>query len=210
MKPNIQSFTENGIIWEDGTVTEQVDNVVLSTGYLFGYPIVENDTLIPVKNNEVPTLYKYIWPADLADHNTLGIIGTFQPVGSIMPIAEMQARVFFNVLDGKTKLPNEQQMLEDIRQKREANSKRYVKSLRHTIQVDYVEFMDELGDMIGCTAYPSRVLWKSPRLAWKMIFDQVTSYQYRIFGPYPWADAVKAALTVDERIEKCTRTRMTD
>lgn len=151
IKPNIKSFTENGIIWEDGTKTENVDNVVLSTGYIFGYNVVEDGNLIPVKNNEVPTLYKYMFPTDLADHNTLGVIGTFQvsffedffnsiifkPVGSIMPIAEMQARVFFHAFDGQLKLPSRETMLKDIHGKREANRKRYVASLRHTIQVFY-------------------------------------------------------------------------
>lgn len=80
VKPNIKSFTENGIVWEDGTITQKVDNVVLSTGYLFGYDILEDGNLIPIKDNEVPTLYKYIFPADLADHNTLGVIGTFQVI----------------------------------------------------------------------------------------------------------------------------------
>lgn len=70
--------------------------------------------------------------------------------------------------------------------------------------------MDELGDMINCTARPLRVLLKSPRLAWKMIFDQVSSYQYRIYGPHPWDNAINAALTVEERVKKPTYTRKTD
>lgn len=71
------------MIWQDGSVTENVDNVVLATGYQFGYDFVENGKLIPVENNEVPTLYKYIFPTDLTDHNTLGIIGTFQVIATL-------------------------------------------------------------------------------------------------------------------------------
>lgn len=77
VKPNIKSFTETGVVWDDGTKTEHVDNVVLATGYIFGYDVVEDGNLIPVQNNEV-TLYKYMFPVDLADHNTLAVIGTFQ------------------------------------------------------------------------------------------------------------------------------------
>lgn len=76
--------------------------------------------------------------------------------------------------------------------------------------MDYVEFMDELGDMIGCTARPLKLLTKNPRLALRSIFGQVSSYQYRIFGPHPWDKAIEAALTVDERVEKCTKTRKVD
>lgn len=38
----------------------------------------------------------------------------------------------------------------EIRAKRDAMAKRYKKSLRHTIQVDYIAFMDELAEPIGC------------------------------------------------------------
>ncbi|KAI1703367.1 flavin-binding monooxygenase-like domain-containing protein [Ditylenchus destructor] len=206
IKPNIKSFTEHGIVWDDGTVTDHVDNVVLCTGFLMDFPLLENGTLVPVKDNELSTLYKFTWPANLAGHNTLAIIGNMHPIGSIMPISEMQARVFFDVLVGRTKLPSETEMFADIHKKRAANDSRYIKSLRHTVQVDFVDFMDELGDMIGCAPYPSRLFWKSPRLMWRSIFGQVTSYQYRVFGPHAWSGAVEAALGAEERVDKCMKT----
>lgn len=70
--------------------------------------------------------------------------------------------------------------------------------------------MDELGDMIGCTAKPMRVFKKSPRLAWKMIFDQVSPYQYRIFGPHAWDQAIPIALNATQRSINSTKTRKTD
>lgn len=70
--------------------------------------------------------------------------------------------------------------------------------------------MDELGDMIGCTAKPLRVFKKSPLLAWKMIFEQVSSYQYRIFGPHSWDQAIPVALKATERAINCTKTREID
>ena len=47
-------------------------------------------------------------------------------------------------------LPSSQAMLQDIRDKEAAMATRYVQSQRHTIQVDYVDFMDELADLCGC------------------------------------------------------------
>lgn len=41
-------------------------------------------------------------------------------------------------------------MWKDIRAKQEAMALRYKKSTRHTIQVDYVTFMDELAEIVGC------------------------------------------------------------
>ena len=51
---------------------------------------------------------------------------------------------------GLCSLPNESDMWADIYDKRAAMAKRYVKSQRHTIQVDYINFMDELAREINC------------------------------------------------------------
>ena len=40
--------------------------------------------------------------------------------------------------------------MEDIQAKRQAMVARYVKSQRHTIQVDWIPFMDELAELNGC------------------------------------------------------------
>ena len=100
MKPAIKTFTENGVYFVDDSYVPHVDAVILCTGYSIGFPMVENGSLIPVEENEV-NLYKYMYPPELADKNTLAVIGLIQPLGSIMPIAEMQARVFFDVLSGR-------------------------------------------------------------------------------------------------------------
>jgi len=54
------------------------------------------------------------------------------------------------LMQGETKLPSRIGMWEDIRRKQAAMSARYNRSMRHTIQVDYIGFMDELADIIGC------------------------------------------------------------
>lgn len=41
-------------------------------------------------------------------------------------------------------------MLQDIQLKRDVMAKRYVKSQRHTIQVDWIPYMDELAEKAGC------------------------------------------------------------
>lgn len=90
IKTNVQEFTETGAIFEDGSEVDELDAVVMATGYIFGFPFIEND-LIEVKNNEV-NLYLNMFPPDL-DHPTLAVIGCFQPVGALMPISEMQCRL---------------------------------------------------------------------------------------------------------------------
>ncbi|KHJ85090.1 Flavin-binding monooxygenase-like protein [Oesophagostomum dentatum] len=104
VKPNIREFTETGIIFDDGSHVENVDEVIFATGFKFHFPTVESGKLIPVHDNVVD-LYEYMYPTETADHNTLAVIGLIQPIGSIMPISEMQARVFFENLFGQHKIP---------------------------------------------------------------------------------------------------------
>ena len=53
------------------------------------------------------------------------------------------------LFQGKVTLPTESEMVNDIKTKESAMSNRYVKSKRHTIQVDYLPYMDELSGING-------------------------------------------------------------
>lgn len=77
VKPDIREFTAHGIVWSDGTLTDHVDNVVTATGYLFEFELVEKGELIPVRDNRT-RLYKNMLAPQLADWNTLAIIGLSQ------------------------------------------------------------------------------------------------------------------------------------
>lgn len=72
------------------------------------------------------------------DHlqNTLAVIGLIQPVGSIMPISEMQCRVFCEVISRRATLPNANKMQKNIDKKRQEMAKEFIPRRRHTIQVD--------------------------------------------------------------------------
>jgi dimethylaniline monooxygenase (N-oxide forming) len=90
VKANVAEFTETGAIFEDGTTIDNLDAVILATGYSFGFPFIDK-SVIEVKANKVD-LYKYMFPPDLQKH-TMAIIGCFQPLGAIMPLSEMQCRL---------------------------------------------------------------------------------------------------------------------
>ncbi|CAJ0959373.1 unnamed protein product, partial [Mesorhabditis belari] len=207
VKPNIGSFTEDGVIFEDGTIIK-ADIIIFATGYSIGFPVVEEGKLIPVTENRVE-LYKFMYPPGLAKHNTLAVIGLIQPAGSIMPISEMQARVFTGALAGELALPGEKEMKSDIKKKLEKMKKVFVASRRHTIQVEYVSFMEELARMIGVRPK----LWtrwvKDPALAFVLSFHGLAPYQYRLDGPNSWPGAREALLEMDERVFETTRTRRT-
>lgn len=74
------------------------------------------------------------------------------------------------ILQGLAQLPSKEDMWEDIATKRKAMAMRYKKSMRHTIQVDYVKFMDELAEIIGCK--PNISTWFS------MLKDVCSNFQF--------------------------------
>ena len=71
-------------------------------------------------------------------------ISLAQPIGALLPIGEMQSRWFALLMANKLKLPTVQAMNKDIALKKKF-MKRFYSSERHTIQVDWLPFMDELA-----------------------------------------------------------------
>uniref|UniRef100_A0A1I7YSL5 Flavin-containing monooxygenase n=1 Tax=Steinernema glaseri TaxID=37863 RepID=A0A1I7YSL5_9BILA len=206
VKPNIKEFTETDVIFEDGTVAENVDLVVLATGYTYNFDIVENGKLIKVDRNK-SDLYQFVFPLVTADHNTLAVVGYVQPLGSIMAVGEMQARLYFDALSGHTKLPSKEKMAKSVEMKRKEMARVYVDSQRHTIQVPYTPYMDEMANMIGCKPNLLAQFFTDPKLWWTLFFGPNVAYQYRLRGPHPWKDARQALLTLSERVVVPTRTR---
>ena len=77
-------------------------------------------------------------------------MGLIQPWGAINPLTELQARWAVRVFNGELQLPSTSMMNQDIDKKIEQMSARYVASPRHTVQVDHVDYCDELADQVGC------------------------------------------------------------
>lgn len=204
VKPNIRRIQGSSIEFEDGSVVENIDLVVFATGYNFSYPFLASQ-VVSVSDNKT-SLFKYVFPPEL-DKPTLAIIGLVQPLGAINPISELQARWATRVFKGLVKLPSTSAMLQDIKCKEETMAKRYVASQRHTIQVDYVDYMDEIAKQFGAMPSFSRLLLTDPRVWSKVVFGPVTPYQYRLNGPGKWSGARTAILTQMDRVEQPMQTR---
>ncbi|XP_078417716.1 flavin-containing monooxygenase 5-like isoform X1 [Cetorhinus maximus] len=204
VKPNVKQFTETAAIFEDSTV-EDIDVVVFATGYAFCFPFLD-ESVVKVNKNHA-TLHKYVFPPQL-EQPTLAIIGLIQPLGAIMPIAELQARWATRVFKGLAKLPSVSAMMAEILEKKEKIAKRYVSSQRHTIEVDYIPYMDELAEQIGVKPNMKHLLFSDPQLAFQVFFGPCSPYQFRLNGPGKWLKARETILTQWERIIKPTKTRV--
>ncbi|NWU97630.1 FMO5 monooxygenase, partial [Upupa epops] len=195
VKPNIQEFTETSAIFEDGT-KEDIDAVVFATGYSFTFPFLEG--CVKVVENKIP-LYKFMFPPDL-EKPTLAFIGLIQPLGAIMPISELQCRWATHVFKGLRHLPPPSRMLEDIEEAKRKIAKRFVRSQRHTVQVDYVAYMDELACQLGVKPNLLTLFLTDPKLALEVALGPCTPYQYRLEGPGKWTGAREAILTQRQRV----------
>lgn len=204
VKPNVRRFHGSSVEFDDGSVAEDVDLVVFATGYSFSFPFLASH-VVSVSENKA-SLYKYVFPPEL-DRPTLAVIGLVQPLGAIMPIAEMQARWATRVFKGCIKLPSVASMMKDVQCKEETMMKRYVSSPRHTIQVDYISYMDEIAELLGVGVSLPRLLLTDPRLGLNLMFGPCTPYQYRLRGPGKWAGARQAILTQWERVAQPMQTR---
>ena len=71
---------------------------MFATGYDYQYRMLD-ESVLKLDNNNAD-LYKYVFPPDLT-HPTLAVVGHVQAIGSVIPIAEMQARWITRIFNGK-------------------------------------------------------------------------------------------------------------
>ncbi|KAI6204831.1 Dimethylaniline monooxygenase [N-oxide-forming] [Aphelenchoides besseyi] len=198
IKPNIREFTESGVIFEDGTRLE-VDEVVMATGYFFDYSFLDGGKLIPTEGNR-SALYKMLFPLNSSDKNTLAVMGLFQPLGTVMAMVEMQARYFYAHHAGHFQLPSTDKIREEAEKVYAERAQRYVPSPRHTVQLDYTEYMEDLSKPMGACPNILSYLVTDPVLAHALIFGPDVPYVYRLKGLHAHPQARKWILEVNKRI----------
>jgi len=138
-KPNIARFEGKRVHFVDGT-SEEADTVVFATGYRVTFPFFD-PSFVQAKDNDLP-LYKRVFHPD---HEGLAFVGLLQPLGAIMPLAEAQGAWIAEVLAGSARLPPEAEMRATMELERAAMFRRYVRSARHTMQVDFDEYREDVA-----------------------------------------------------------------
>jgi dimethylaniline monooxygenase (N-oxide forming) len=138
-KPNIARLTERTVVFADGSEVE-ADIVVYCTGYKVTFPFFEA-SVISAPGNDLPLFRRVFHP----DRRDLFFIGLLQPLGAIMPLAAAQSEWVCEYLSGRYALPDPAAMRADIAREREQMFKRYVASARHTMQVDYDDYLADLA-----------------------------------------------------------------
>ena len=138
-KPALLKREGQRVHFADGSV-ETVDVIIYATGYNVRFPFFSSD-VVPLKGNDLP-LFLRIFPLDRED---LFFVGLAQPVGAVMPLAEAQAKLIAELLSGAYDLPDASERTRRTERERAAMFARYVPSRRHTMQIDYDEYLASLA-----------------------------------------------------------------
>jgi hypothetical protein len=140
VKPEVAELAGERVRYADGS-EEPADLIVYCTGYKITFPFLDEQLISAPENRLV--LYKRVFSPE---HPGLYFIGFVQPWGAIMPIAELQSRLVAEHLMGAYALPSPVQMRRDMEAMMRRQSRRYQGSKRHTIQVDFSNYVVELDD----------------------------------------------------------------
>ena len=149
MKPNIERFENDRVVFVDGTVAE-VDTIVYATGYRISLPFFSPD-VFQAQGNSMPLYQRVLSP----DRPGLYFIGFIQTVGSGIPLMELQSQWVGDLLTGTAVLPADDNIRDWISRDQASLAKRYVRSERHTMQVDFWRYRRAMLEARRHTPNPS-------------------------------------------------------
>ncbi|MBX3187012.1 MAG: NAD(P)-binding domain-containing protein [Labilithrix sp.] len=137
-KPNVAALRPKAVEFADGTV-EEADVIVWCTGYKVTFPFFD-PRFVSAEGNDLPLFFRVFHPK----HRGLMFVGLLQPLGAIMPLAEAQGKWIAKYLRGAYALPDAREMQRFMDDERRAMFARYVPSKRHTMQVDFDDYLRDL------------------------------------------------------------------
>ncbi|RFS15919.1 NAD(P)/FAD-dependent oxidoreductase [Emticicia sp. C21] len=135
-KPNIKEFQGKTVVFEDGS-HQDFDVVIYATGYKLSFPFLKHYIEFDVEETNDLRLYKRVIHPNFPN---LFFIGLLQPLGAIMPLAELQAKWIAKIAKGECKLPLKEEMLRSIEEDARIQRKRFDESPRHTLEVDFFAY----------------------------------------------------------------------
>ncbi|MGZ4458737.1 MAG: flavin-containing monooxygenase [Nocardioidaceae bacterium] len=138
VRPNIDRFEGAKVFFDDGSSGEY-DVVVYCTGYKVTFPFLDQQ-VVRAADNHIDLYRRVVDP----EHPGLYFVGLIQPLGAIMPLAEVQSEWVADLIAGDGALPSYDAMRRQIEAYDEHLRARYVASKRHTIQVDFHAYYAEI------------------------------------------------------------------
>lgn len=189
-RAGVERITPTGIVCTNGTTFEDVDVIISATGYdHYDLPFLPADV---ARSESTPPhlvdLYKIIQPPK---YRNLFLHGWAEPIGSLPPTAEAQARYTAGVLSGRVKVPSEEKMYAEIRADQKKHAEHYIHSERHASSVHFADYIDDLLRPLGAVPTFPKMLWRvfstgHPWRSWKVLsavwFGMPITAAWRVCG----------------------------
>lgn len=137
-KPNVKELRGRQVFFVDETV-EDIDIIIWCTGYKISFPFFE-EGFFSAPGNDVALWKRMIDPR----FSNLFFLALVQPLCAMMPIAEEQAKFIGAYLTGKYALPPTDVMNAERVEMFERAKAGYVRTPRHTIQINCGEYTYDL------------------------------------------------------------------
>ena len=170
----------------------------MATGYHYSFPIID-ESLFKHTDDKPLNLYKQVFPEQLS-HWSLALIGAIQPNGGIFSLFEMQARWYTMLMTGKCQFPSHDRIVADIASANQIRDQIFYKSVRNSLGVDWISYMDDIADIIGVKPDIRQYLFSDTPLFIRLVFGTALSYEYRLKGPNSWGGARDALMQSDYRV----------
>ena len=152
-KGAMDRLDSDGVVFADGS-REQIDAIVWATGYKVSFPFFDDPALIP-EENQFPLFKRMIKP----NFENLYFLGLAQPLPTLVNFAEQQSKLVAAHLAGSYVLPSTSEMESTIRTDEKAHMSQYYDAPRHTMQVDFNQYvLDLLKELERGTKRKKRVL----------------------------------------------------
>lgn len=133
--PTIASLDGDTVHFADGTSTH-ADVLVYATGYEVSLPFLSPD-VYDAGGNAMPLYQRVV----SSQRPGLFFIGFIQTVGANIALFEYQSQWVGDLLTGACVLPPTAEMRQWVARDQAAMAKRYTRSQRHTMQVDYWRYI---------------------------------------------------------------------
>lgn len=176
--PGIQSIKGSVVTFDNGQ-TFFADTIVVCAGHTFDVNFLPNSI---ARDFSSSNLYKYMFPL-----NNAGVcfVGFVRPgVGSIPPIAELQARYLMRILKNEIALPSMQQQQDEVHQMCTLFSEQFpLDRQRIPHLVDFYIYTTNIAEAVGVMPSQMKLLLKNPMLWYKTNASFMCPAIFRLDGP---------------------------
>lgn len=183
VKKGVKSVSKKGIVFVGEEENEvEVDTIILATGYRQAVSFLDRsvaDLHFTRGDNDV-FLYKYMFPMK-KEHESLSVLCFLQSLSFLT--AELQSRLFVEVLLGRVKLGSEQEKIKEQTDVDVAMRAQFMDRQQLRIQAGmYFSYYEDLAQTLGCCPSVFKLLRERPTALWHAWFTTPQALHYRLVG----------------------------